>query len=82
MTDIRKLMGEIAKPNYKTLKPDEIVTALNAQVPIPPPPPPPTTQTLASLQGIGTVSLVDVLKAQKIAAAESVAVVATTEVPA
>lgn len=71
MTDIRKLMAEIGGKDYKGKTPDEIVTALNVQVPILPPLPPPTTETVAMLRGIGTVELVDVQKAQRILAAES-----------
>lgn len=71
MPDIRKLMAEIAKPEYGGKTPDEIVSALNVKVPIPPPPDPPTDETVAEVKGIGIVTIVDVKKAQKIASDEA-----------
>ena len=75
MSYIPALMAEISKPQYKGLKPAEILAIITdkSALPIPPPPPEPTTYSIADSIGASGVSEGDIIEAMKISAKASAA---------
>ena len=71
MPSIRTLIAELEKPEYAGLSDEQLLVALNEEVPIPPPPPTPTHHTKGEAIGFGRVSLGDIEKARNLPAVEA-----------